>query len=57
MHIHAAKNIAYAINKLKMTGNDPKIPPNATIRQEYVKCGDPDCQKQHGPYRGKKIRN
>ncbi len=27
-----------------------EIPPNATIRQEYVKCGDPDCQNQHGPY-------
>ena len=23
---------------------------NATIRQEYVKCGDPDCQNSHGPY-------
>ena len=33
-------------NKLKMT----EIPPNATIRQEYVKCGNPDCQNQHGPY-------
>jgi hypothetical protein len=21
-----------------------EIPLNATIRQEYVKCGDPDCQ-------------
>jgi hypothetical protein len=27
-----------------------EIPLNATIRQEYVKCGNPDCQKQHGPY-------
>ncbi|MGC1932478.1 MAG: hypothetical protein WA667_26185 [Candidatus Nitrosopolaris sp.] len=27
-----------------------EIPPNATIRQEYVKCGNPDCQKQLGPY-------
>jgi hypothetical protein len=26
------------------------IPPNATIRQEYVKCGNPDCQNSHGPY-------
>jgi hypothetical protein len=33
-----------------MTVDDPEIPPNATIRQEYVKCGDPDCQNQHGPY-------
>jgi hypothetical protein len=27
-----------------------EIPLNATIRQEYVKCGNPDCQNQHGPY-------
>jgi hypothetical protein len=27
-----------------------EIPPNATIRQEYVKCGNPDCPNQHGPY-------
>jgi hypothetical protein len=33
-----------------MTVDDLEIPPNATIRQEYVKCGDPDCQNQHGPY-------
>ncbi|MGA9151155.1 MAG: hypothetical protein WBZ36_11305 [Candidatus Nitrosopolaris sp.] len=33
-----------------MTVNDLEIPPNATIRQEYVKCGDPDCQNLHGPY-------
>jgi hypothetical protein len=23
---------------------------NATIRQEYVKCGNTDCQTSHGPY-------
>jgi hypothetical protein len=33
-----------------MTDNNPEIPLNATIRQEYVKCGDPDCQNSHGPY-------
>ena len=33
-----------------MTDNNPDIPPNATIRQEYVKCGNPDCQNSHGPY-------
>jgi hypothetical protein len=33
-----------------MTVNDLETPPNATIRQEYVKCGNPDCQNQHGPY-------
>jgi hypothetical protein len=27
-----------------------EIPHNATIRQEYVKCGNPDCQNSHGPY-------
>ena len=27
-----------------------EIPPNATIRQEYVRCGNPDCQNSHGPY-------
>ena len=33
-----------------MTVDDLEIPPNATIRQEYVKCGDPDCENPHGPY-------
>jgi hypothetical protein len=33
-----------------VTDDNPEIPPNATIRQEYVKCGNPDCQNQHGPY-------
>ena len=33
-----------------MSVNDLEIPPNATIRQEYVKCGNPDCQNSHGPY-------
>ena len=33
-----------------MTVNNLEIPPNATIRQEYVKCGDPDSQNSHGPY-------
>ena len=27
-----------------------EIPLHATIRQEYVKCGNPDCQNRHGPY-------
>ncbi len=27
-----------------------EIPLNAIIRQEYVKCGNPDCQNLHGPY-------
>jgi hypothetical protein len=33
-----------------MTVDDLEIPLNATIRQEYVKCGNPDCQNLHGPY-------
>jgi hypothetical protein len=33
-----------------MTVDDLEIPPNATIRQEYVKCGNPDYQNSHGPY-------
>jgi hypothetical protein len=30
--------------------NNQEVPLNATIRQEYVKCGNPDCQNSHGPY-------
>lgn len=26
------------------------VPKNATIRQEYVRCGKYDCDKPHGPY-------
>ena len=33
-----------------MTVDDLEIPPNATIRQEYVKCGNSDSQNLHGPY-------
>jgi hypothetical protein len=33
-----------------MTFEDHGIPTNAAIRKEYVKCGNPDCQNQHGPY-------
>jgi hypothetical protein len=33
-----------------MTVNDLEIPPNATKRQEFIRCGNPDCQNQHGPY-------
>jgi hypothetical protein len=33
-----------------MNDNNLEIPPNATIRQEYVNCGNPDCQNSHGPY-------
>ena len=27
-----------------------EIPPNATIRQEFIRCGNLDCQNSHGPY-------
>jgi hypothetical protein len=27
-----------------------EIPWNATIRLQYVKCGEPQCQKKHGTY-------
>jgi hypothetical protein len=30
-----------------MTVEDLEIPLNATIRLEYVKCGNPDCQNSH----------
>jgi hypothetical protein len=30
-----------------MSVNNLDIPPNATIRQEYVKCGNPDCQNSY----------
>ena len=33
-----------------MNDSNYDIPPNATIRQEYVKCGNPDCENSHGPY-------
>ena len=33
-----------------MNDNNHEIPTNATIRQEYVRCGNPDCQNSHGPY-------
>jgi hypothetical protein len=33
-----------------LTVDDLEIPPNATIRQEFIRCGDPDCQNSHGPY-------
>ena len=33
-----------------MDDNKHDIPSNATIRQQYVKCSKPQCQKKHGPY-------
>ena len=43
--------ISYSISdKLKMNDNNHEIPQNATIRQENIICGNPDCQQLHGPY-------
>jgi hypothetical protein len=33
-----------------MNDNNHEIPQNATIRQEYIRCGNPDCENSHGPY-------
>jgi transcriptional accessory protein Tex/SPT6 len=33
-----------------MNDNKQEIPLNATIRQQYVKCSNSQCQKKHGPY-------
>jgi hypothetical protein len=30
--------------------NEYEIPEKATVRQEHVRCGNPDCQHLHGPY-------
>jgi hypothetical protein len=47
-------------NELKMNDSNYNIPVNATIRQEYVKCGNPDCQNHMAHISmpiGNKIRN
>jgi hypothetical protein len=41
------------LNKLKETSrkNYESVPENATIREEYVKCGNVSCRRcKHGPY-------
>jgi len=35
---------------LKCINNPKDIPARATIKQEYVTCGKPDCSHRHGPY-------
>jgi len=41
----SAENMAFPLmNEMQ------EIPPNATIRREYIRCGKPGCQKLHGPY-------
>jgi hypothetical protein len=36
--------------QLTSTNNSKNIPINATIRQEYIKCGKLGCTSKRGPY-------
>jgi hypothetical protein len=36
--------------KVRSIHNAKSLPQNATIREEYVKCGKPFCLWEHGPY-------
>jgi predicted transcriptional regulator len=36
--------------QLTSINNSKNIPLNATVRQEYVKCGKENCMVKHGPY-------
>jgi hypothetical protein len=43
------------INKIKSrqlacVNRAKSIPENATIRKEYIKCGNEICEQKHGPY-------
>jgi hypothetical protein len=43
------------INKIKSrelacANRAKSIPENATIRKEYIKCGNEICEQKHGPY-------
>jgi hypothetical protein len=44
------QKILLPTNITEMNDNNHEIPPNATIRQEFIRCGNPDCPNQHGPY-------
>jgi hypothetical protein len=44
------KNGAGIVVSTTMIDNKQEIPLNATIRRQYVQCGNPQCQKKHGPY-------
>jgi hypothetical protein len=51
---HANKTATF-INKIKSrklacANRAKSIPENATIREEYVKCGKELCKELHGPY-------
>ena len=35
--------------ELTSTNNSRNLPSNATIREEYVRCGKLDCPNKHGP--------
>jgi len=41
----SAENMA-----LPLMNEMQEIPPNATIRREYTRCGKRGCEKLHGPY-------
>jgi hypothetical protein len=48
-----SRNFFGRLNKLKETSrkNYESVPENATIRKEYVKCGNHSCRRcKHGPY-------
>jgi hypothetical protein len=55
---HADRRIERANKFLRITQtakarsieNTKCLPENATIREEYVKCGKPFCLLEHGPY-------
>jgi hypothetical protein len=37
--------------KIRSINNSRNLPNNATIREEYVRCGKSDCSRsKHGPY-------
>lgn len=51
----AIKKSAKFINKVKSRqlaciNRVKSIPENATIREEYIKCGKEICEEPHGPY-------
>jgi hypothetical protein len=51
--IGKSRNFFGRLNKLKETSarNYESVPQNATIREEYVKCGNYLCRRcKHGPY-------
>jgi hypothetical protein len=45
-------NFITRIKSMQLACSDraKSIPENATIREEYVKCGKETCKEKHGPY-------